>query len=66
MSNGGEAQSHLDLLVRPFRKFMQNNTIVTQKRQGVLLSFAVPPIRRHPLFEYADAGIMGINIEFIC
>jgi len=66
MSNGGHAQRHFHLLVRPFRKLMQNNTIIAQKWQRVLLSFAIPPIRRHPLFEYADAGIMGINIEFIC
>jgi len=66
MSNGGHAQGHLHLLVRPFRKFMQNNTIITQQRQRVLLSLPVPPISRHPLFEYADAGIIGINIEFIC
>ena len=58
-------ESHLHLLMRPFRKFIQNNTIITNQRNLFVLRFSVTPILGHPLFEHPNGRILFTNVQFI-
>jgi hypothetical protein len=51
--------------MRPFRKFIQNNTIITNQRNLFVLRFAVAPILGHPLFEHPNGWILFTNVQFV-
>lgn len=58
-------ESHLHLLMRPFRKCIQNNTIITNERNLFVLQLSIAPVLGHPLFEHPNGRILFTNVQFI-